>query len=365
MGGFECSTHFNLHRRRLDVIAATRHDRFAESDYRLLLDFGMRTARDGARWHLIEKEPFRYDFTSVVNQIRAAKKTGIQIIWDLFHYGYPENLDIFSEEFVNRFAAFAAAFTEFLLNEDGREPIFCPVNEISFYAWVAAQVGAFYPYEKNRADELKRQLIRASIAAIDQIRRLAPAARFLQAEPAIEVTTVSKNPRTIEYAANFRQAQFQATDMLAGKREPELGGGEKYLGIVGINFYSQNQWRHPSGRSIPLGHKSFRPLSEILSEYYERYRRPILISETGSEDEARPEWFRYVYRQAKIAEFAGVPVLGICLYPIFNHPGWDDERHCHNGLWDYPNEKGEREIYAPLAKEIKDLIAAKKIAARS
>ncbi len=55
----------------------------------------------------------------------------------------------------------------------------------------------------------------------------------------------------------------------------------------------------------------------------------------------------------KNASEKGVPVEGICLYPIVNHPGWDDNRHCHNGLWDYPNEAGEREIYVPLAEEIK------------
>ena len=35
-----------------------------------------------------------------------------------------------------------------------------------------------------------------------------------------------------------------------------------------------------------------------------------------------------------------------------NHPGWEDDRHCHNGLWDYPNDRGEREIYLPLAEEL-------------
>jgi len=54
-----------------------------------------------------------------------------------------------------------------------------------------------------------------------------------------------------------------------------------------------------------------------------------------------------------MAKEKGVPVEGICLYPIVNHPGWDDERHCHNGLWCYPDESGSREMYEPLAAEIK------------
>ena len=49
---------------------------------------------------------------------------------------------------------------------------------------------------------------------------------------------------------------------------------------------------------------------------------------------------------------AGVPIEVVCLYPIVNHPGWDDDRHCYNGLWYYGNELGDREIYKPLADEL-------------
>ncbi len=33
--------------------------------------------------------------------------------------------------------------------------------------------------------------------------------------------------------------------------------------------------------------------------------------------------------------------------------GWDDEFHLHNGLWDYADEAGNREIYEPLADELR------------
>jgi hypothetical protein len=49
----------------------------------------------------------------------------------------------------------------------------------------------------------------------------------------------------------------------------------------------------------------------------------------------------------------GIPVHGICLYPILNHPGWEDDRHCRNGLWDYAGHDGTREICQPLADEIR------------
>jgi beta-glucosidase/6-phospho-beta-glucosidase/beta-galactosidase len=91
----------------------------------------------------------------------------------------------------------------------------------------------------------------------------------------------------------------------------------------------------------------------MIVELYERYRRPFFIAETGIEDERRPTWFRYVCGEALAAAKQGVQLEGICLYPIVNHPGWVDDRHCYNGLWDYANDAGDREIYQPLADELK------------
>src|SRR5687767_10042954 len=74
MGGFECSTHRDRIR-RLDLIRSTRHDELALADYQRLVSLGLKTARDGVRWHLIETEPGRYDFSSLDDQIQAAKAT--------------------------------------------------------------------------------------------------------------------------------------------------------------------------------------------------------------------------------------------------------------------------------------------------
>ena len=353
MGGFECSTHRNYKMRRIDVIKATRHDLFAERDYERLVKFGMLTARDGVRWHLIEKSPFQYDFSSLKNQAEAAAKTGIQIIWDLFHYGFPDDLDIFSPHFIERFAKFSAATAEYLKNKTNQQLFICPTNEISFFAWIAGEVGAFYPFAKHRGDEVKRQLVRATIASTDAIREIFPDTRFVQTDPVIRVAPSGKKPQTIIDAANYHASQFHALDMQTGKSEPKIGGASEYLDILGVNYYSNNQWRHPGGRRILRHHKNYQPFHEIIENTYARYRKPLFIAETGIEDEMRPEWFRYVYEQVKIAESNGVPVQGICLYPVVNHPGWDDNRHCHNGLWDYADQLGEREIYEPLADEIR------------
>ncbi len=352
MGGFECSTHRNDRGKRLDLIASTRHEEFAEADYARLAAEGLKTARDGVRWHLIETHPFRYDFSSLKRQVDASKKTGIQVIWDYFHYGYPDDLDIYSPDFIERFASFSSALTRFLAEELGPDLIVCPVNEISFFSWIGGDVGVFHPCSKRRGGALKRQLVRAAIASVDAIRSVSPRIRWMFTDPAIHVISRDTSSAAKRAAENYRLAQFHAFDMLAGRREPELGGDEKYLDIIGLNYYFHNQWWHPSRRKIPLGHKFYRPMDEILCEYYERYRRPIMLAETGIEDDERSSWLNYVGDRCRAAIGEGVPLIGICLYPIANHPGWADNRHCHNGLWDYADDRGEREIYRPLADEL-------------
>ena len=353
MGGFECSTHRDKRGRRLDLIASTMHDQFAEEDYARLMQLGLRSCRDGVRWHLIEPEPFKYDFSSLRNQVEAARNTGIEVTWDYFHYGFPDDLDIFSPAFVERFVDFSEAVTEYLSSELNGRLLACPVNEISFFSWAAAHVGSFYPATRRRGTELKHQLVRAGIASSRAIKSIRPDAVIMFTDPAIHVVSKDPTPSKLRAAEAYRQAQFEAFDMLLGRRELDLEGGPDVMDVIGLNYYFHNQWHHSNRRKLPLGHPLYRPLSDILDEYRHRYGKPLVLAETGIEDDDRPEWFRYIAEQTRRALSIGVDIRGICLYPICNHPGWADDRHCHNGLWDYADENGTREVYQPLADEIR------------
>jgi len=352
LGGFECSTHRLSSGKRLDEVAFTKHDVFSREDYLRCRRVGIRTVREGLRWHLIEESADRYDFSSALPLIRAAHELKVQVIWDLFHYGWPDWLDIFKPEFIDAFAGFARAFARVLAAETDHVNFVAPVNEISFFSWAGGQSGIFNPFVKRRGDELKAQLVRASIVATEALWDVDPRTRIAQIDPMINVLPADVlNKRQVQAAEGYRLSQYAAWDMLAGRLNPELGGAEKYLDIIGGNYYVHNQWIHKEG-FISQHHPRYKPFREMIKELYERYRRPFFVAETGIEDEKRPEWFRYIAMETRAALKEGVQVEGICLYPIVNHPGWVDDRHCHNGLWDYPDEKGNREMYQPLADEL-------------
>jgi beta-glucosidase/6-phospho-beta-glucosidase/beta-galactosidase len=350
LGGFECSTHRLPTGRRLDLIRSTRHDELAAKDYRLLQRYGIQTARDGLRWHLIERAPHTYDFSSAIPMFRAARETNMQVVWDLWHYGWPDDIDIFSAAFVERFAAFAREAAQHL-SEHTEVPLISPVNEISFFSWAGGEGGIFNPFAKHRGDEMKRQLVRATIAGIDAMRQVNPAIRLFQVDPMINVVPRSDRARDLANAEGYRQSQFQAWDMISGRAQPELGGREEYLDVIGVNYYIHNQFMW-EGQMIVPSDPRYRHAGQMLAEIYGRYRRPIFIAETGIEDDTRPAWLRYISKEVFSAMLAGVPVEGICLYPIVNHPGWDDDRHCFNGMFDYADGSGTREVFQPLADEL-------------
>ena len=67
----------------------------------------------------------------------------------------------------------------------------------------------------------------------------------------------------------------------------------------------------------------------------------------------RVPWLRYVGEEVRAAVARGIPVEGICLYPIVDYPGWTNLRHCEVGLLGPLNERGHRVICLPLAEELK------------
>ena len=352
IAGFEGSTHVRADGRRLDLVAATQHDRLAGRDYARMAALGIRAARESLRWHLSEPRRGRWDWSADRPRIAAAARAGVTVAWDLCHFGWPDHVDPFAADFPERFAAWGGAAAELVASEQDPPYWFAPQNEISFLAWAGGDMGVMNPMARGRGQELKRQLVRGAILAMDAIRSVLPVARFLHPEPLINVAVDPARPHERSHAAEATHAQFEAWDMLAGRTAPELGGSERYLDVLGANYYPDNQWT-AGGGTLPFGDPSRVRLSALLAVLHARYDRPIVISETGTEDELRAPWLRSVCGQVDEARAAGVPVAGVCLYPILNHPGWEDDRHCHNGLWDYAGPRGGRDGHRPLLDAIR------------
>ncbi|MFO1090875.1 MAG: beta-glucosidase [Hyphomicrobiales bacterium] len=337
LGGFECAVLAKPDGELLDYIDDTGHAAHARADYRRLAETGILGARDGLRWYLIDRGSY-YDWSSAIGQVRVASEMGVEVIWDLCHYDCPPDVDIWSEAFVQRFAAYAAAAARFVADYSSPPFRFCPVNEMSYWAWAGGAAGLFYPCAHERAHELKRQLARAFIAGARAIRDVLPEAIIVSAEPLIHVRSTNEAS-----GEGYNNAQFDAVERVLGVGTEELDGSPDLIDLIGINYYPHNQW-YASGNTIPLGHWDYQPLSALLETVKKRYGRPVLLTETGAHGSGKAAWLHYVLTEAGKARSAGVWVEGVCLYSIVSFRHWFDPGMNDVGLWGPVDAFGHRQV---------------------
>jgi beta-glucosidase/6-phospho-beta-glucosidase/beta-galactosidase len=359
LAGFECATGYNARGHWIDQVAATHHDMHADADYALLRTVGIRAAREAIRWPLVDLGGGRYDFETVLPFLDAAQKHGIDVIWDLFHFGFPPGLDLFSFDFPRRFEAYCHAAAAFICPRQNGPCYFTPINEPSFFAWAAGEVGRFAPYWTGRGPELKRALARAAIRGIDAIRAAVPTARIVNVDPLCHVAQPPDRPDLEDAVRHFNERSvWEAWDMICGRLHPELGGTRTHLDIVGMNYYWTNQWEH--GRNeMPLSEDDPRRvgLGTLLRSAGERYGGDLILTETAHVDDMRPRWLDHVATEAEALLAEGFPLRGICLYPILGMPEWHaPEDWVRMGLWDLRDRGGAtltREIHPAMLEALR------------
>jgi hypothetical protein len=340
LAGFECATGYNMHGEWIDQIAATEHDLHVDADYARLADVGIHAVREAIRWPLVDRGG-RYDFSSVEPFVRTALAHGCDVVWDLFHYGYPDDLDPFTPELAVRFERYCRAAARFV-SRHMRRCWFTPVNEPSYFAWAAGEVGRFAPHVRRRGAELKIALAKAAIRGIAAIREEVPHARIVNVDPICRVVPGVAEPGALEHVRRFNeQWVYEFWDIVAGRVRPELGGTPRALDIVGINYYWTNQWELGM-EGVPLAGDDPRrvPLAELVRAVWARYGNEVVITETSALGEARAPWIHELSVMAEDLLAERVPLRGICLYPILGMPEWHArDQWTRMGLWDLEREQ--------------------------
>jgi len=336
LAGFECATGANVKGEWIDQVAATAHDQHVEADYRRVREVGIRAVREAIRWPMVDHKG-HYDFGSVVPFLDAARSQRIDVIWDLFHYGYPPDLDPFQPAFIHRFASYCAAAARFVQARTHGTCWFTPINEPSFFAWAGGEAGRFAPHRTGVGRDLKIILARAAIAGINAIRSVCPGARIVNVDPLCHIVPPLGSLDRFEDCDAFNHgAVFESWDMLSGRLMPELGGSREHLDVIGINYYWTNQWE-VDRPDTPLADDDPRriPLRQLVRRVWERYGGDLLITETSHVDDMRPIWLAEVERECEAILTSGIPLRGVCLYPILGMPEWhDQQRWTRMGLWD-------------------------------
>jgi beta-glucosidase/6-phospho-beta-glucosidase/beta-galactosidase len=293
--------------------------------------------------------------------IDAMLRHQIAPIWDLCHYGYPADLDPFSEAFTLRFADYCKAFAAYVAARMQGPWYFTPINEITFFAFCGGEWGWVAPFRNTREHrfELRLALCKAAIAGVNAIREVLPNARMMHVDPLVQV--VAPVDRPDQQAAAWHETYvdtFIAWDILYGKEHPELGGSPEILDIVGANNYSFGQMEYREKgphQALPPDDSRIKPLCDLLRLVWERYHRPMVIAETSGMKEGREDWLRDVMEESLAAVEQGMDLHGVCLFPAVDMPDWHTGEWLHNGICDLVPENGilRRVEYEPYVAELR------------
>lgn len=317
MGGFEGADHINAKQDRLDMVQGSGHDLHVEEDYARLAALGIKTVRESIGWRISQPlAESELNLSRAIRFAKAAQKEGIQIIWTFMHYGTPEGISLEDDSFIQHFTEYAVKVAT-CLAPFSKTPVYNLINEISYLSWAVAHTDFMHPYaDELNGYEIKCRLVKAVVNAANEVKKISPGARFLHVEPIMHVAAPVDKPELEAEAQQFKSYQWQTFDML---RDAGL------LDLIGVNYYYNGQiefngealcWRTPDPRRIPF--------SEMLKTVWDRYRRPLIISETGHFDNERALWLDEVLAEVLVAREAGIPVHGVCIYPILDRPCWHE-----------------------------------------
>jgi beta-glucosidase/6-phospho-beta-glucosidase/beta-galactosidase len=358
IGGFECSTFVWKDGKRKNYIEITGHDRHMDKDCQSLKELGFGVAREAIPWPFVDLGNGKYDWSHVDRALESMDVCNVTAIWDLFHYGLPDNCNPLEEDCHKRFLDYCRAVADHLKSVPDEVQFFTPVNEITFFAGACTDMGWMYPFAKGKYVEMKRCLCKMAIEGAKAIREIVPGARMVNVDPIIHTVPPKDRPDLSDEAEHEEYVKaFEAWDMLYGKLAPELGGSPEILDIIGLNVYnfSQAQMNADGSREV-LGPRDPRrkPLSEMLKFAWERYHRPVIIGETSGYQDKRAEWLRDTMEECLIALNAGVDLQAVTLYPCVDIPDWNSGEWAKIGIYDIDDkETCERIPHGPYIDELR------------
>jgi beta-glucosidase/6-phospho-beta-glucosidase/beta-galactosidase len=363
ISGFECSSFLWKDVGRRDLSAELQHYQQADEDYAMLPPLGIAVAREGVPWPLVDRGRGNYDFSCLEPFLAAQRRHNVLPIWDLCHYGYPDDLDPLSDAFVERFAAYARAAARYVADRAHHEPLFfTPMNEPTFWGYMGGEWAWAAPFGTDA--EYRRRftvaLARADVAAVLAIRADFPNARMVHIDPLIWVVPPRDRPELAEAAhrESFDDA-YLAWDVISGLKHPEYGGSPETIDILGFNNYSFGQMEYrPKGPHAALepGDERIRPVCELLEEAWRKYRRPCIVAETSGLKGGRADWLNDIAHEALAAVARGVDLHGVCLFPAVDMTDWHTGEWLHMGIADVepqPNGTLLRRPFIPYVEALR------------
>ena len=338
--GIECSNPtISNGRVRRDLLAECGHYTHWQQDLALVRELGLTFLRYGLPYHLVHLGPGRFDWSFTDCVMLEMRDKGIEPILDLLHFGVPDWIGNFQNPALPRhFAEYAAAVA-------ARYPwvrYWTPVNEIYVSARMSTLDGLWN--EQIRTDlafvTALKHLTAASKLACAAITRARPDCVIVHSESAEVVHEARLLPSPGVVAAN--RQRFLALDLLFARRSCRemteyllangmtpaehawfMQGEPAGHQILGADYYGRNEHIiKPCGKRFAI--EDVMGWYLIAKDYIERYRKPLMHTETNVFDPAAAAgWLWKQWISILRMREDGMPVLGFTWYSLVDQVDWN------------------------------------------
>ncbi len=338
IGAFE-----STYQPRFDVDGAETNGHIARwrQDLDLLRSCGVTRLRYPVRWHRIEQEPGVFDWRSTDETLGYLRDTGSRPIVDLVHHtSYPRWLARGLAD--RRFPSAYLRYTEAFARRYPHIEEYTLFNEPFSTFMLCGQLGTWPPHLRGIKGfmTVAGNVFPAVAEASRAYRQLLPKARHVYvdsceahsaATPAAEVHASMNNDRRFLLLDLFLGSPIAAdrpfvAALTGAGGEALLTMDPGFVDVVGLDYYAHSQWQWLDGAGRG---RTDSPdpgsLSDLIGEYWARYRRPCMLAETNIRGYAsdRASWLKYTLEQCERARAAGVTLDGYCWFPFVDSCDWD------------------------------------------
>ena len=332
--------------KRVDEMEKCGHYKNWQLDFELVTEMGISFLRYGPPYYKTHLAPGKYDWIFTDDTFHRLKELRITPIVDLCHFGLPDWLgDFQNPEFPQHFAEYAKQFAL-------RFPYlqyYTPINEIFITGTFSGQYGWWNEclHDDRSFVTALKNLCKANILAMHEILKIQPNAVFIQSESSEYFHPVRPE---VQKVANFlNQKRFLSLDLTYGypikvmMYEYLLQNGmtsEEYHWfeqnqvsarcIMGNDYYATNEHLVlPNGTTTSSG--EIFGYYVITHQYYNRYRLPIMHTETNMKMPDTVHWLWKEWANVHRLIQDGVPIIGFTWYSLTHQVDWDTALREENG----------------------------------
>lgn len=333
--------------KRVDEMESCGHYQNWQKDFELVDQLGVSHLRWGPPYYKVHRGPGLYDWSFTDDALNKLKELDIKPIIDLCHFGVPDWIGNFQNpEFPHYFTEYAQAFAK-------RYPWitwYTPINEIFITAMFSAQYGWWnerLASDKSFVTAIKH-LCKASTMAMRAILKVQPHAMFVQSESSEYFHPHA--PDCMDHASFLNEKRFVALDLVYGHsvdarmyeyltdngmsrneyhwfRDNEV----KAFCIMGTDYYASNEHLVQHDGSTVCSGEIF-GYYVITSQYYHRYRLPVMHTETNAFDrKGAVHWLYKEWQNLFRLRKDGIPIIGFTWYSLTDQIDWDTLLREDNG----------------------------------